>query len=632
MEDNTKEIIKEKIEEEKGKITFRKYIKNSPFGENEKNLYEFICSENNEIFTAKIIPKTSLVKPEQKEKLIEEIKIQKSLHHPKIASLLRYFEDDKNIYILYENCKNGSLSSLLNRRKKLTELEVQCYLVQLIKALRYLHKNRIIHRNLKLQNILLTEKMELKLIGFNLAIRLKTDKEKAEQFCGTPHYVAPEIIEGKEGYSFEVDIWALGIIIYELLIGKPPFSENDVKSTYEKIKNVEYTFPEDSIISNAAKNLIGQILVKEPNKRLSIEQIINHDFLKQGSSIPNLLPSSTLTTTPSLTYIRQFIPNVNEFGIVVKEELKAPEIYVIKFIDYSSKYGLGYILSNGYCGVHFNDATKIILNPNTNMFYYIEKEIVDNKKEILNTYNLNNYPNVLKKKVILLEHFKNYLLNENKNENIIKTKKINENNNENEPFTYVRKWLRTRHSFVFRLSNKVIQFIFNDKTEIILNSGEKLVVYVDKNNSRSIFPLSSALENSNKEMVKRLDYAKKILEHMLNKHKEKTNIMRDDIDNNYSSKQLTTFDSFKNIREEDKIKIEFTSVDQTIINLSILCLKTDQFSKIRNLLLNEYPDLKNNNFYFLANGGVVEESKTIEGNKIKNDSKILIADQNSFYF
>ena len=119
---------------------------------------------------------------------------------------------------------------------------------------------------------------------------------------------------------------------------------------------------------------------------------------------------------------------------------------------------------------------------------------------------------------------------------------------------------------------------------------------------------------------------------MVNKNKENTNIIHDDIDNSYISNQLTTFDSFKNIREEDKIKIEFTSVDQTIINLSILCLKTDHFSKIRNLLLKEYPDLKNSNFYFLANGGVVEESKTIEGNKIKNDSKILIADQNSFYF
>ena len=268
MEDNPQEVIKEKIKNEKGEITFRKYIKSNPLGESEKNMYEFICSENKEKFTSKIIPKKILLE-DKKKQLIEKLKIQKSCHHPNIASILRYFEDTENVYICYEHCKNSSLKSLLNRRKKLTELEVQCYLKQLINALKYLHRNRIIHRNLKLSNILLTEKMELKLVGFNFSIKLKQDKEKANLICGTPNYIAPEIIEGKDGYSYEVDIWALGIIIYTLIIGKPPFNADNVKMAYEKIKNIEYTFPEDSIISNDAKILISQILVKEPSERLS---------------------------------------------------------------------------------------------------------------------------------------------------------------------------------------------------------------------------------------------------------------------------------------------------------------------------------------------------------------------------
>ena len=292
--------------------------------------------------------------------------------------------------------------------------------------------------------------MELKLVGFNFSIKLKQDKEKANLICGTPNYMAPEIIEGKDGYSYEVDIWALGIIIYELIIGKPPFNADNAKMVYEKIKNIEYTFPEDSIISNDAKILISQILVKEPSERLSLDQILNQDFFKQGS-IPNLLPSSTLTSTPSLTYISKFIPNVNKLGIVVNEELKAPEIYITKFIDYSNKYGLGYILSNGFYGVYFNDNTKIILNPNTNMFYYIEKAVIDNKQKIINSYNLNNYPNIIKKKVILLEHFKKYLYNTNKNENFITSNKINENNNKNEPFTYVNKWMKNKDCFFFQI-------------------------------------------------------------------------------------------------------------------------------------------------------------------------------------
>ena len=627
MEDNTQEVIKETINNEKGEITYRKYIKSNPFGDKEKNMYEFICSENNERYTAKIIPKINLSKLE-KERLIKGIKILKACHHSNIVSLSHYFEDTENIYILYEYCKNGSLNSLLKGRKKLTELEVQYYLKKIIKALKYLHHNRVIHRNLKLSNLLLTEKMELKLSGFKYSIRLNPNEEKAKLNCGTPNYKAPEILEGKDGYSYEVDIWALGIIIYTLIIGKPPFNSNNIETTNEKIKSIEYSFPENSMISNDAKNLISQILVKEPSKRLSLDQILNHDFLKQGS-IPDLLPSESLTTTPSLNYIRQFIPNANEFGIVTKEELKAPDIYVIKFIDYSSKYGVGYILSNGFCGVYFNDNTKIILNPNTNMFYYIERAIIDNKKEIINSYNLNNYPDIIKKKVILLEHFKKYLFNVNNNKNI-RTNKMNENDNKNEPFTYVKKWYKAEDCIYFRLTNKIFQFIFNDKTEIIISSPNKIVIYEDNNKSRNIFHLSTAMESSNKEMVKKLEYAKKLLLNLLNKNKEKENI-HDDIEHNYISKQITTFDSSQNIREEDKIKIEFTSVDQVIINLSILCMKTDKFSIIRNLLLKEYPELKNSNFFFLTNGGVVEESKTIEENKIRTDSKILIADQNSFY-
>ena len=267
------------------------------------------------------------------------------------------------------------------------------------------------------------------------------------------------------------------------------------------------------------------------------------------------------------------------------------------------------------------------------MFYYIEKSIIDNKQKIINSFNLNNYPDIIKKKVNLLEHFKKYLYNTNKNENIITTNKINENNNKTEPFTYVNTWKKNKDCFLFRLTDrKTFQSIFNDKIEIILNSDSKTAVYVDKNKTRYIFHMNAAMKSSNKEMVEKLKYIKKILENMLKENKEKKNTIHDDIEHNYISKQLTTFDSSKNIREEDKIKIEFTSIDQAIINLSILCIKTDNFSKIRNLLLKEYPELKKSKFYFLVNGGVVEESKTIEGNKIKNDSKILIADQNSFYF
>lgn len=93
----------------------------------------------------------------------------------------------------------------------------------MINALKYLHSNKIIHRDLKLGNLFISEKMELKLGDFGLATKLDFDGEKKKTICGTPNYIAPEILDGKIGHSFEVDIWSLGVIIYTLLIGKPPF-------------------------------------------------------------------------------------------------------------------------------------------------------------------------------------------------------------------------------------------------------------------------------------------------------------------------------------------------------------------------------------------------------------------------
>ena len=121
--------------------------------------------------------------------------------------------------------------------------------------MKYLHKHRVIHRDLKLGNLFLSDKMEIKLGDFGLATKLEYEGERKRTICGTPNYIAPEILEGKRGHSYEVDIWSLGVIIYTLLIGKPPFETNDVKTTYRRIKMNAYSFPEHVIIS-AQVNII----------------------------------------------------------------------------------------------------------------------------------------------------------------------------------------------------------------------------------------------------------------------------------------------------------------------------------------------------------------------------------------
>ena len=208
--------------------------------------------------------------------------------------------------------------------------------------------------------------MESKVCDFRFATKLEFKGERKRTVCGDDNYIAPEILDGKSGHSYEVDIWSLGVIIYTLLIGKPPFKAKDVNITHERIKMNLYTFPSNAIISEAAKDLIGQILVLDPSKRPSLDQILAHDFFHQGTFIPKLLPTSTLSCTQSLSYIRQFIPDANKDGIVNKPvksiklldipiknkklednseinvNLKGPNIWVTKWVDYTSKYGLGY--------------------------------------------------------------------------------------------------------------------------------------------------------------------------------------------------------------------------------------------------------------------------------------------------
>ena len=552
-------IIEEKITKVNGDVQIRKYIKGRLLGKGGfAKCYEFINQENDHSSAAKIIPKKSLVKSRAKQKLISEIKIHKSLHHPNIVAFEHYFEDSENVYLLIEICLNQTLNELLKRRKKLTELEVQCYAVQIIKALKYLHSHRVIHRDLKLGNLFISDKMEIKVGDFGLATKLEFDGERKRTVCGTPNYIAPEILEGKTGHSYEVDIWSLGVIMYTLIIGKPPFETNNVKETYKRIKMGNYSFPENAVISEPAKDLIQSILVLDPLKRPKLEEILAHDFFNIGTNIPKTMPQSTLACPPSLSYIRQFIPNTGPNGIVtnyVRKQKTSSEtqngdfdlghghthkenrpytssygtqdtkgglfgngttnlsdVSVKKWIDYSSKYGLGYILSDGHIGVYFNDSTKIIYRPNGANFIYIERNSQE-KTEIITPHVFSEeFSKDLNKKVILLQHFKAYLLEEDKNTPI--ERKESENIDEKH-YVYVKKWMKTKHAILFRLSNKIVQVSFLDQTEIILSSETKIVTYMDKKGQLSTYPLNTALDSNNNEMTKRLKYTKQILMHML---------------------------------------------------------------------------------------------------------------------
>ena len=205
--DDRNKLIEEKIIKVNGDVAIKKYSKGQLLGKGGfASVYELTCLDNKRTSAAKIITKSVLTKARTRQKLMFEIKIHRSLHHNHIVRFENFFEDSENIYILLEFCANQTLSELIRRRKRLTELEIQVYTYQIIQALKYLHSNRVIHRDIKLGNLFLNEKMEIKLGDFGLATKLEFDCERKRTICGTPNYIAPEVIDGRHGHSYEVDL------------------------------------------------------------------------------------------------------------------------------------------------------------------------------------------------------------------------------------------------------------------------------------------------------------------------------------------------------------------------------------------------------------------------------------------
>jgi polo-like kinase 1 len=594
-----------------------------------------------------------------------------------------FFEDADNAYILLELCRNQSLSDLMRRRKRLSESEVRFYMRQLVEGLAYLHENLVIHRDLKLGNLFLTSDMRLKIGDFGLATRLDSPEDRKRTMCGTPNYIAPEILNGQrgDGHSFEVDIWSTGVVMYTLLVGRPPFETDDVKATYKRIRANQYDFPETAHVSRSAQSLIRGILRSDPGARPSLEQILKHPFLAD-EFVPTSLPRTALLVTPptcknqsfasrhsdserfaSSTGVRVppppaaskryplrardenthaqrasdpgaspslaqslppahkrdgsgrtsgfsssrrhlgatsssgaersshteattahsssvleaaykalsrffFLQEHNRNGnngdqrlsesssaatiVAAVQKLKeiraeAEEVcplvparlWISQWVDYTSKYGIGYMLSNGGSGVYFNDSTKMISSADGRVFEYIERQSGRNAGlESQVRYTTDSFDPTLKKKVTLLGHFKGYLVDaraENDEADTLESQLAQSfvlsprevaadtsghgdspGDGAAEHMVFVKKWVKTRHAVLFQLSNGSIQFNFFDKSKLMLSANARVVTYLDREGSLTVFSSSAAILTSERpDLAKRLRYAKDMLQQMV---------------------------------------------------------------------------------------------------------------------
>ncbi|XP_053974989.1 serine/threonine-protein kinase PLK4 [Hylaeus volcanicus] len=208
----------------------------------------------------------------------QEVAIHSRLKHPAVLELYTFFEDANYVYLVLELCHNGELQRFLKIQGShaLPEEHAGRIIRQVVQGLLYLHSHQILHRDMSLSNLLLTRDMQVKIADFGLATQLTRPDEKHLTMCGTPNYISPEIAT-RSSHGLEADVWSLGCMLYTLLVGKPPFDTDAVKSTLTRVVMADYVMP--AYLSDNAKDLIDKLLKKNPKDRIRLRDISKHPFI-----------------------------------------------------------------------------------------------------------------------------------------------------------------------------------------------------------------------------------------------------------------------------------------------------------------------------------------------------------------
>eukprot|EP00916_Digyalum_oweni_P019226 GHVL01032014.1.p1 GENE.GHVL01032014.1~~GHVL01032014.1.p1 ORF type:complete len:366 (-),score=56.98 GHVL01032014.1:128-1225(-) len=217
------------------------------------------------VYAMKMLRKENIVKRNQVEHIKTERSVMEQLSHPFIVELKYAFQTKKKLYFVMEYCPGGELFFHLSRACRFPEQRARFYSAEILLALEHLHKLDIVYRDLKPENVLLDAEGHIKLTDFGLSKEGIQDNFSARSLCGTPEYLAPEILN-RTGHGRAVDWWSLGAIIYEMLTGLPPFYTKDRDKLYENIRTGELKYP--AFISAAANSLLEGLFQRNPNKRL----------------------------------------------------------------------------------------------------------------------------------------------------------------------------------------------------------------------------------------------------------------------------------------------------------------------------------------------------------------------------
>jgi len=251
------------------------------------------------VYCIKVIEKSGIIQQKLEAQMNREIEIMYILNHPHCLRLKNHFEDDQNFYLVMPLAHKGQLYRVLRKFRKFDERTAAQILRETISALQYLHsfKPPIIHRDIKPENLLLNNGGRVLLADFGWSNFSDGDVRKT--FCGTPEYIAPEMLL-KKGHDTRVDIWSIGVLMFELLAGYSPFVAKNNQDLYQNIRRLKIQWPKD--MPPLAKNLIGKILKLNPLDRPSLQEILDHQWFKQTKMIKPLLENKLITLKDLLVF------------------------------------------------------------------------------------------------------------------------------------------------------------------------------------------------------------------------------------------------------------------------------------------------------------------------------------------
>ena len=611
-----------------------------------------------QIFAIKVINKESIVKQKMVEQTNREIEIMYKLDHPHIIKLYSHFEDDEDFCLIMQIASKGQLYSIIKRLKRLDQRTAAQYMREVISAIKYLHTRNppIIHRDIKPENILLDQEGRCKLADFGWSNFDVGDKFR-DTYCGTPEYLAPEMIT-KSGHNESVDIWALGVLLFEMLTGRTPFNfTGDRIQLFNNIKTLRIVWTDD--FPQLAKDLVGKILRLNPKDRLTLDEIINHQWFRDVPIIKPVLTPIIYNERQKLeSHLIQSIPEFDkERNIMNKSAMvnNKPQNKVTRIISHNEnpikeaniqqeiKNINQNILTNGYYSNNTNDINinliPQIMPPENNNLITSQNIISSQKNQIrvdkaqyekemkeLKDLREDNYikENQIKDLRKALEKIKNefsYLKEKSREQDLI-TNDLEQKNNKLLKLESDNKFLKIDNMKLTKENN-----ILKTKYEELINEKKEY----DMKIKNMEIKLRNIEETKNEEIQNLENKLKEFEDNYINNEAMNLNINKNSIISNQQKiSQLT----------KDKIEELFSVIKNKIPALENKLLEREQkeieerkqinlnIDKRINKIVKDFGALKEqfqNKENLLLKKQI--EELNIENNKLKNKLKKIIAEK-----